>query len=140
MVTVVTGRAEFRRTAADAVGARVPVKVGALVADSFDAYRRARDGSGSVSLATTGGQERWSYSGVEPVERMQVDSGAVARGDAPHGATLRTLVRHDDAYHLRVGADAVHDSDPDREHDEARALVTAVEEAASDRVDVEVRE
>jgi anthranilate/para-aminobenzoate synthase component I len=30
----------------------------------------------------------------------------------------RTLVRHDDAYCLRVGAGVVHDSDPDAEYEE----------------------
>jgi anthranilate synthase component 1 len=51
--------------------------------------------------------------------------------------TIRTLVRHDEAYHLRVGAGIVHDSDPEREYaetlDKARALVTAVDDALDDR-------
>jgi len=51
--------------------------------------------------------------------------------------TIRTLVRHDEEYHLRVGAGIVHDSDPDREYaetlDKARALVTAVDDALGDR-------
>lgn len=50
---------------------------------------------------------------------------------------IRTLVRHADEYHLRVGAGVVHDSVPDREYDEtldkARALVTAVDEALGER-------
>ncbi|MFD1569945.1 anthranilate synthase component I family protein [Halorubrum laminariae] len=46
---------------------------------------------------------------------------------------IRTLVRHAEEYHLRVGAGIVHDSEPDAEYDEtlakARALVTAMDEA-----------
>ena len=46
---------------------------------------------------------------------------------------IRTLVRRDHQYFLRVGAGIVHDSDPDREYaetlDKARALVDAVEVA-----------
>jgi anthranilate synthase component 1 len=51
--------------------------------------------------------------------------------------TIRTLVRHDEEYHLRVGAGIVQDSDPEREYaetlDKARALVTAVDDALGDR-------
>ncbi|RBI62408.1 aminodeoxychorismate synthase, component I [halophilic archaeon] len=50
---------------------------------------------------------------------------------------IRTLVRYQDEYHLRVGAGIVDDSDPDREYDEtldkARALVAAVDEALGER-------
>ncbi|WP_126665214.1 aminodeoxychorismate synthase, component I [Haloterrigena salifodinae] len=50
---------------------------------------------------------------------------------------IRTLVHHDEEYHLRVGAGVVHDSVPDQEYDEtldkARALVTAVDEALGER-------
>jgi anthranilate synthase component 1 len=50
---------------------------------------------------------------------------------------IRTLVRHDDAYHLRVGAGVVHDSDPETEFEETldkgRALVDAVDAALEDR-------
>ncbi|WP_433634177.1 aminodeoxychorismate synthase, component I [Halomicrococcus sp. NG-SE-24] len=50
---------------------------------------------------------------------------------------IRTLVRYQDEYHIRVGAGIVDDSDPDREYDEtldkARALVTAVDEALGER-------
>ena len=49
---------------------------------------------------------------------------------------IRTLLRHDDEYHLRVGAGIVHDSVPDREYDEtmakARALLNAVDDALAD--------
>ncbi|GAB7010299.1 anthranilate synthase component I family protein [Halorubrum trueperi] len=54
-------------------------------------------------------------------------------GRATLNIVIRTLVRHADEYHLRVGAGIVHDSDPDAEYEEtlakARALVTAVDEA-----------
>ncbi len=50
---------------------------------------------------------------------------------------IRTLVRHETAYHLRVGAGIVHDSDPYREYEEtldkARALITAVDEALGEQ-------
>jgi anthranilate synthase component 1 len=51
--------------------------------------------------------------------------------------TIRTLVRHAEEYHLRVGAGIVHDSIPEREYEEtlakARALITAVDEALGTR-------
>jgi anthranilate synthase component 1 len=47
--------------------------------------------------------------------------------------TIRTLVRSDDSYYLRIGAGIVHDSEPYAEYEEtldkARALVTAMDEA-----------
>jgi len=50
---------------------------------------------------------------------------------------IRTLVRHDGEYRLRVGAGIVHDSVPDEEFDEtldkARALVNAIDAALSER-------
>jgi len=50
---------------------------------------------------------------------------------------IRTLVRHEGEYRLRVGAGVVHDSDPAREYaetlDKARALVNAVDEALGDQ-------
>ncbi|WP_135663864.1 anthranilate synthase component I family protein [Halorhabdus rudnickae] len=53
---------------------------------------------------------------------------------------IRTLVRYDEEYHLRVGAGIVHDSVPDREYDEtldkARALVNAVGDALDSEVSV----
>jgi len=58
-------------------------------------------------------------------------------GRATLNIVIRTLVRHDDRYHLRVGAGVVHDSDPDDEYEEtldkARALVTAIDTALEDR-------
>lgn len=57
---------------------------------------------------------------------------------------IRTLVRHADAYHLRVGAGIVHDSVPDQEFDEtldkARALINAVDEALGDQLQMTVEE
>jgi len=56
---------------------------------------------------------------------------------------IRTLVRYDEEYHLRVGAGIVHDSVPEREYaetlDKARALVTAVDQALGDRVDLRMQ-
>ncbi|OYR55082.1 anthranilate synthase component I [Halorubrum sp. Ea1] len=50
---------------------------------------------------------------------------------------IRTLVRYDDEYRLRVGAGIVHDSVPELEYretlDKARALVTAVDEALGEQ-------
>jgi anthranilate synthase component 1 len=57
-------------------------------------------------------------------------------GDATLNIVIRTLVRHADEYHLRVGAGIVHDSDPGAEYEEtldkARALVTAIDDALGD--------
>jgi anthranilate synthase component 1 len=66
-------------------------------------------------------------------------------GRATLNIVIRTLVRHGDEYHLRVGGGVVHDSVPDREYDEtlakARALVNAVDTALGDEatMDVEAR-
>jgi anthranilate synthase component 1 len=55
---------------------------------------------------------------------------------------IRTLVRFDDEYHLRVGAGVVHDSEPEREYDEtldkARALLNAVDDALAIDATVDV--
>jgi anthranilate synthase component 1 len=63
-------------------------------------------------------------------------------GRATLNIVIRTLVRHDDEYHLRVGAGIVHDSEPEREYEEtldkARALVTAVDEALGRQGDLAV--
>jgi anthranilate synthase component 1 len=57
-------------------------------------------------------------------------------GDATLNIVIRTLVRHADEYHLRVGAGVVDDSDPGREFEEtldkARALVNAIDAALAD--------
>jgi anthranilate synthase component 1 len=63
-------------------------------------------------------------------------------GRATLNIIIRTLVRHGDEYHLRAGGGVVHDSVPDREYDEtlakARALVTAVDTALGDGLEMEV--
>jgi len=62
-------------------------------------------------------------------------------GRAVLNIVIRTLVRHRDEYHLRVGAGVVHDSVPDREYDEtlakARALVNALDDALDASLGVE---
>jgi anthranilate synthase component 1 len=54
-------------------------------------------------------------------------------GRATLNIVIRTLVRHQGEYRLRVGAGIVHDSDPESEYaetlDKARALVNAVDDA-----------
>ncbi|MBX0297722.1 anthranilate synthase component I family protein [Haloarcula nitratireducens] len=58
-------------------------------------------------------------------------------GRATLNMTIRTLVRHEGEYRLRVGGGVVHDSVPEREYqetlDKARALVTAVDEALGEQ-------
>ncbi|MCU4925347.1 aminodeoxychorismate synthase, component I [Halobacteria archaeon AArc-dxtr1] len=61
-------------------------------------------------------------------------------GRATLNIVIRTLVCHAEEYHLRVGAGIVHDSEPGREYDEtldkARALITAIDEALGERVEM----
>jgi anthranilate synthase component 1 len=58
-------------------------------------------------------------------------------GRATLNITIRTLVRVDGTYRLRVGSGIVHDSDPAAEYqetlDKARALLTAVDEALGEQ-------
>jgi anthranilate synthase component 1 len=58
-------------------------------------------------------------------------------GRATLNMVIRTLVRRDGEYRLRVGGGVVHDSVPEQEYqetlDKGRALVTAVDEALGDR-------
>ncbi|MDG5817604.1 anthranilate synthase component I family protein [Natronococcus sp. A-GB7] len=58
-------------------------------------------------------------------------------GRATLNIVIRTLVRHAEEYHLRVGAGIVHDSDPDSEYDETldkgRALINAIDDALGER-------
>ncbi len=83
---------------------------------------------------------------VEPTRRGPY-TGSIGIFGFDDRATLniviRTLVRHGDAYTLRVGAGIVHDSVPEREYaetlDKARALVAAVDEALGDRAALELR-
>lgn len=62
-------------------------------------------------------------------------------GDATLNIVIRTLVRHAEEYHLRVGAGVVDDSDPGNEFEEtldkARALVDAIDAALADDSDEE---
>ena len=55
---------------------------------------------------------------------------------------IRTLVRYESEYHLRVGAGIVHDSVPEREFEETldkgRALISAVDRALGERADFQV--
>ncbi|MEF8841196.1 MAG: aminodeoxychorismate synthase, component I [Haloarculaceae archaeon] len=57
---------------------------------------------------------------------------------------IRTLVRRDVEYFLRVGAGIVHDSVPEREYEETldkgRALVRALDEALGERTDLAVED
>lgn len=57
---------------------------------------------------------------------------------------IRTLVRYEDEYFLRVGAGIVHDSIPDKEYaetlDKGRALVNAVDQALGERGDLRVQQ
>lgn len=86
---------------------------------------------------------------IEEVEstRRGPYTGSMAAIGFDERATLniviRTLVRHGENYHLRVGGGIVHDSVPDREYDEtldkARALLNAVD-AALDAGDLGVGE
>ncbi|TYL40260.1 anthranilate synthase component I [Natronococcus pandeyae] len=77
---------------------RIPVEVQVSAADPFLAYRRARDGAGSVYLETTGGQPGWGYFGTDPVDRLTVGPDAVSwkRGvDSPTLAALEGLLERD---------------------------------------------
>ena len=71
---VVTDHQQFASAAADApAGARIPVEIRLRVDDPFLAYRRAREGTGGVYLATTGGQSGRGYFGVDPAGFCTVD-------------------------------------------------------------------
>ena len=73
---------------------------------------------------------------LEPTRRGPYTGSMLAAGydgRATLNIVIRTLVRHADEYHLRVGAGIVHDSDPEAEYEETlakgRALVNAIDEA-----------
>jgi len=65
-------------------------------------------------------------------------------GSATLNIVIRTLVRHDDRYDLRVGAGIVHDSVPEREYEETLdkglALVNAVDRALGERASFTVED
>jgi len=134
---VVTDREAFERTAATAPpGARVPVEVRVSVADPFDAYRRARDGTGGFHLETTGGQSGWGYFGVDPVDRLTVWPDDVDDSESGESPSIRALVD-------RVDADSLARGDCDvpypcgavgwLSYDVARELETLPESADADR-------
>ncbi|MFB6280630.1 MAG: aminodeoxychorismate synthase, component I [Haloferacaceae archaeon] len=93
---LVTDRDAFRRAASGADGARVPVEVRHRVPDPFVAYRRARDGSPSVHLETTGGQPGWGYFATDPVEFVERAAvGDDALGGIAAAIDGESLVRGD---------------------------------------------
>ncbi|NHN42394.1 aminodeoxychorismate synthase, component I [Halorubellus sp. JP-L1] len=126
LVSDVTGRLREGVGLADAVGAMFP--------------------GGTI----TGAPKPRTMEIIEELEstRRGPYTGAMAALGFDDRATLniviRTLVRHDDEYHLRVGAGIVHDSDPEREYDEtlakARALLNAVDDALAADAAVEVQD
>ncbi|MFU1781806.1 aminodeoxychorismate synthase, component I [Haloarcula japonica] len=96
MPSVATDRTAFTDLAADAPPeARVPVEVRVDVEDPFLAYRRARDETGGVYLATTGGQSGWGYFGTAPADFREVDPR--------DGGTLATLTEFLDGERLVRG-------------------------------------
>ena len=124
LVSQVDGRLRDDRSLADAVAAMFPggTVTGApkpetlAIIDELEATRR---GPYTGSMALFGFDER-----------------------ATLNIIIRTLTRHRDRYHLRVGAGIVHDSDPAAEYEETlakgRALVTAIDDAlAAGRLTVE---
>ncbi|MFC3478487.1 aminodeoxychorismate synthase, component I [Halobacterium litoreum] len=121
LVSEVRGRLREGRDLADAIGAVFP--------------------GGTI----TGAPKPRTMELIDEVEatRRGPYTGSVAAvgfdGDATLNIVIRTLVRHADEYHLRVGAGVVHDSDPAAEYaetlDKARALVNAIDAALDDRDD-----
>ena len=83
---------------------------------------------------------------VEPTRRGPY-TGSIGIFGFDDRATLniiiRTLLRHDGEYFLRVGAGIVHDSEPEKEFEETldkgRALVTAIDRALGQRGDMQVQ-
>lgn len=98
----------------------------------------------------TGAPKPWTMEIIEEVEATQRGpyTGSIAMIGLDQRAVLniiiRTLVRHNDQYHLQVGAGIVHDSDPVREYEEtldkAAALITAVDTALVDRASLTVKQ
>ena len=84
---------------------------------------------------------------VEPTRRGPY-TGSIGIFGFDDRATLniiiRTLLRHENEYFLRVGAGIVHDSEPEKEYDETldkgRALVTAIDRALGQRGDMQVQQ
>jgi anthranilate synthase component 1 len=126
---VVTGRESFERAASDAAAdARVPVEVRVTVTDPFEAYRRARDGTGGFYLETTGGQSGWGYFGTDPVDFLTVDPD--------DGSAIAALVARLDAESLARGdCDVPYPAGAVGwlSYDVARELETLPEDARRDR-------
>lgn len=80
-IQVLTDEESFIETARNASrGVRIPIEAHLTVADTFEAYRRAReDDSHSFYLETTGGQSGWGYFGIDPVEHVQIEPEATPR-------------------------------------------------------------
>ena len=116
-----------------------------LVEGTLRADRSVTDAVGAVfpGGTITGAPKPRTMEIIDEVEatRRGPYTGSVGVFGFDDRATLniviRTLVRHDDAYYLRVGAGVVHDSDPDAEYEETldkgRALVNAIDAALDDR-------
>ncbi|MXV63764.1 anthranilate synthase component I [Natronorubrum sp. JWXQ-INN-674] len=119
LVSNVTGRLRPDETLANAVGAVFP-------GGTITGAPKPRTMEIIDELETT---RRGPYTGSMGIFGFD--------GRATLNIVIRTLVRHAEEYHLRVGAGIVHDSDPEREYDEtldkARALITAVDEALGER-------
>ncbi|MFW6018233.1 MAG: aminodeoxychorismate synthase, component I [Halapricum sp.] len=126
LVSLVEGRLRERETLADAVEAVFP--------------------GGTI----TGAPKPRTMAIIDEVEttRRGPYTGSIGIFGFDDRATLniviRTLVRYDREYHLRVGAGVVHDSDPRREYqetlDKGRALINAVDTAIESGPDFVVRE
>ena len=126
LVSLVEGRLHPKYDLADAVGAVFPggTITGApkpRTMEIIDELEATRRGPYTGSIGIFGFDER-----------------------ATLNIVIRTLVRHEGEYFLRVGAGIVHDSVPDQEYaetlDKGRALVTAVDRALGDRADMQVEQ
>ncbi|WP_425498626.1 aminodeoxychorismate synthase, component I [Haloplanus salilacus] len=124
LVSTVTGRLHDDHGLGDAIGATFPggTITGApkpRTMEIIDEVERHRRGPYTGSMAAIGFDDR-----------------------ATLNIIIRTLVRHGDEYHLRVGGGVVHDSVPDREYDEtlakARALINAVDAALEGETEMEM--
>jgi anthranilate synthase component 1 len=124
LVSSVTGRLAPDYDLADAIAATFPggTITGApkpRTMEIIDEVERHRRGPYTGSMAAIGFDDR-----------------------ATLNIVIRTLVRHGDEYHLRVGGGVVHDSVPDREYDETlakgRALVNALNAALGEERAMEV--
>ena len=124
LVSLVEGRRRSDATLADVVGATFP-------GGTITGAPKPRTMEIIDELETT---RRGPYTGSIGIFGFD--------GRATLNIVIRTLVRHADEYHLRVGAGVVHDSVPEREYEEtldkARALIEAVDEALGPRAEMAV--